>query len=217
MLRMLVIEDEKPISQLIKMNLETRGYCCDCAYDGISAANRVEQHRYDLILIDVMLPGIDGFELMEFIQPLHVPVIFLTAKTSVEDRVKGLRLGADDYLTKPFAVVELLARVDAVLRRYQKTEEQIVIGDVEINVASYWVKKSGQQVDLTPKEFQLLLLLVQNKNIALFRETIFERVWQSDYLGDSRTVDLHVQRLRKKLGWENQLKAVYKVGYRLEV
>ncbi len=216
LLRMLIVEDEKPISELIRMNLSDRGFRCDCAYDGKQAADLIERNRYDLILLDIMLPEIDGYELMEYIKPMDMPVIFLTAKSGVADRVKGLRLGADDYLVKPFAIVELLARVETVLRRYQKTGSSIRCGDVEINTESRWVKQNGRQVELTPKEYELLLLFARNKNIALFRETIFERVWQAEYLGDSRTVDLHVQRLRKKLGWEDRLKTVYKVGYRLE-
>ena len=144
-------------------------------------------------------------------------MIFLTAKGSVADRVQGLRAGADDYLTKPFEVVELLARVESVLRRVGKSNNRIQIGDVVIDQTSMQVTKGGVPVPLTKKEFELLLLFARNQNIALFRQTIYERVWESDYLGDSRTVDLHVQRLRKKLGWQDKLVAVYKVGYRLEV
>ena len=144
-------------------------------------------------------------------------MIFLTAKGSVADRVQGLRAGADDYLVKPFEIVELLARVETVLRRVGKSNTLIEIGDVTIDETSMQVTKDGVPVQLTKKEFALLLLFARNQNIALFRETIYERVWESDFLGDSRTVDLHVQRLRKKLGWQDRLVAVYKVGYRLEV
>lgn len=154
---------------------------------------------------------------MEYVRPTGTPVIFITAKNDVADRVKGLHLGADDYIVKPFEIVELLARVEAVLRRYHKSDNNIEAGDVKIDTRSRCVMKNGRQVDLTMKEYELLLLFVRNKNIALFRETIFERVWQSEYLGDTRTVDLHVQRLRKKLGWEKTIVAVYKVGYRLEL
>ncbi len=217
MVDILVVEDEIPISNLISMNLRENGYCCDVANDGMKAADLIEENAYDLILLDIMLPHVSGYELMEYIRPLNVPVIFITAKNDVADRVKGLHLGADDYIVKPFEIVELLARVEAVLRRYNKGESKIEIGDVEINTQSRSVKKDGRQVDLTMKEYELLLLFIRNKNIALFRETIFERVWQSEYLGDTRTVDLHVQRLRKKLGWEKLIVAVYKVGYRLEV
>lgn len=216
MIKILVVEDETAISDLIDMNLSSRGYKCTCAYDGMQAADLLVDHVYDLVLLDIMLPKVDGYELMEYIRPMNIPVIFLTAKSTVADRVKGLQLGADDYLVKPFAIVELLARVEAVLRRYNKGEKRIILGDVVIDTESRLVKKEGHSIELTKKEYELLLLFVRNKNIALFRETIFEKVWESEYMGDTRTVDLHVQRLRRKLGWNDKIKAVYKVGYRLE-
>lgn len=216
MIRILVVEDEQSISNLIAMNLKKAGYFCQCVYDGAAAADIVEKEYFDLILLDVMLPEIDGFELMIYIKTFDVPVIFLTAKASVADRVKGLRLGADDYLAKPFEIVELLARVEAVLRRYHKTENMLATGDIVIDTASRIVWRNHQPVNLTKKEYELLLLFVRNKNIALYRETIYERIWGEEYYGDSRTVDLHVQRLRKKVGLEDKIKAVYKVGYRLE-
>lgn len=217
MTKILIVEDEKPISKLIEMSLTSAGYACTCVYDGMAAADLLEEHRYDLILLDVMLPKVDGYELMDYIRPMGIPVIFLTAKTSVVDRVKGLRLGADDYLGKPFEIIELLARVESVLRRYHKTEEVLEAGDLVIDVVSRVVKKNGEVVNLTKKEFDLLVMFVQNRNIALFREKIYEHVWESEYTGDSRTVDLHVQRLRRKVGWEDKIKPVYKVGYRLEL
>ncbi len=217
MIKILIVEDEKPISELIRMNLDEAGYQCECVYDGLAAADRLENSRYDLVLLDVMLPGADGFELMEYIRPSGIPVIFLTARTEVRDRVRGLRAGADDYLGKPFEIVELLARVETVLRRYNKTEAEIRVGDVEIDTRSRVVRRQGEQVNLTKKEYDLMLYFIQNKNIALFRERIYEHIWESSYMGDSRTVDLHVQRLRKKLGWEERLTAVYKIGYRLEL
>lgn len=216
MIRILIVEDEASISNLITINLKKAGYFCHCVLDGDQAADILEKQYFDLILLDVMLPKIDGFELMTYIKSLDVPVIFLTAKASVEDRVKGLRLGADDYLTKPFEIVELLARVEAVLRRYHKTDNILKTGDVVIDTASRIVWKKEQPINLTKKEYELLLLFVRNKNIALYRETIYERIWDGEYFGDSRTVDLHVQRLRKKVGLEDKIVAVYKVGYRLE-
>lgn len=217
MTKILIVEDEKPISKLIEMSLTSAGYACTCVYDGMAAADLLEEHRYDLVLLDIMLPGASGYELMDYIRPMDIPVIFLTAKTSVADRVKGLRLGADDYLGKPFEIIELLARVESVLRRYHKTEEVLEAGDLVIDVVSRVVKKNGEVVNLTKKEFDLLVMFVQNRNIALFREKIYENVWESEYTGDSRTVDLHVQRLRRKVGWEDKIKPVYKVGYRLEL
>ena len=216
MIRILVVEDEQAISNLIAVNLRKAGYACDCVYDGMSAADALEEGAYDLVLLDVMLPEVDGYELMGYIAPLGIPVIFLTAKASVADRVKGLRLGADDYLTKPFEIIELLARVETVLRRCHKTEQFLTEGDLVIATASRTVKKNGTAVNLTNKEYELLLLFVRNKNIALYRETIYERIWGGEYTGDSRTVDLHVQRMRRKVGWEDKIVTVYKVGYRLE-
>lgn len=216
MIEILIVEDETSISNLIAVNLRRAGYHCDCAFDGMEAADALEKKCYDLVLLDIMLPKADGYELMDYITPIQIPVIFLTAKASVADRVKGLRMGADDYLTKPFEIVELLARVEAVLRRYQKTENKIEIDDLVIDLASRQVKRGGVQISLTKKEFDLLVLFVRNKNIALYRETIYERIWGGEYLGDSRTVDLHVQRLRKKVGWEERIVSVHKVGYRLE-
>ncbi len=217
MIKILIVEDERPIADLLDMSLTAAGYSCECLDNGAAAADAVEAKRYDLILLDVMLPGINGFELMEYLAPMEIPVIFITARSAVKDRIKGLKLGADDYIVKPFEIAELLARVETVLRRYHKTESRIVVGDVEVDTQSRVVTKAGEPVPLTAKEYSLLILFLQNKNIALFRETIYERVWESDYMGDSRTVDLHVQRLRKKLGWQDRIAAVYKVGYRLEV
>ena len=217
MIRILVVDDEKPICDLIDLNLSSAGYHCTTVQDGAEAIAIIEKEEFDLILLDIMLPGADGYDVMEYVRPLGVPVIFITAKHEVKDRVKGLKLGADDYLVKPFDVVELVARVEAVLRRYNKSDQRVVIGDVVVDVEARRVTRAGRPVVLTNKEFGLLMLFVRNKNIALFREMLYEKVWEEDYLGDSRTLDLHVQRLRKKLGWEQNLVAVYKVGYRLEV
>ena len=197
MTQILVVEDERPISNLIAVNLRKAGYACDCVFDGMAAADALEEKSYDLILLDVMLPEVDGYELMNYIAPLEIPTIFLTAKATVQDRVRGLKLGADDYLTKPFEIIELLARVETVLRRYHKTERMIMIHDLVIDTASRSVSREGEIISLTKKEYDLLLLFVRNKNIALYRETIYEQIWGGEYLGDSRTVDLHVQRLRK--------------------
>lgn len=216
MLRILIVEDEKPIANLIDWNLTDCGYQCTRVCDGLAAADLIETESYDLILLDVMLPGADGFELMDQIRPTGTPVIFITARAGVSDRVRGLRAGADDYLVKPFEIVELIARVESVLRRAGKVEERYTVGDVVIDPKSMLVTKAGRPVTLTHKEYELLLLFVRNRNIALFRDTIYQRVWEAEYDGDSRTVDLHVQRLRRKLGWQDRLVAIYKVGYRLE-
>lgn len=216
MIRVLIVEDEKPISNLIRLSLTKEGFHCACAYDGAEAADLLESNPYDLILLDVMLPEVDGFELMEYIRPLEIPVIFLTARGAVADRVKGLRMGAEDYIVKPFDTVELLARIDVVLRRYKKRDMVLEIGGVKIDTASMRVWRGEEEVSLTKTEYDLLLLFARNPRRAMYRETIYERVWGGDYPFGSKAVDLHVQRLRKKVGWETMLRAVNKVGYRLE-
>lgn len=217
MIRVLIVEDEKPISNLIRLSLTKEGYHCVCAYDGAAAADLLETNQYDLILLDVMLPEVDGFELMEYIRPLEIPVIFLTAKASVADRVKGLRLGAEDYIVKPFETIELLARIDVVLRRYQKCDMVLTIGGLTIDTGSMQVWRDGVEINLTKTEYDLLLLFARNPRRAMYRETIYQRVWGEEYPFGSKAVDLHVQRLRKKVGWEHMLQAVNKVGYRLEI
>lgn len=217
MIKILIVEDEVPISNLISMSLEKAGYQCECVFDGMEAADKLEEEYYDLVLLDIMLPKVDGYELMEYIQPMGIPVIFLTAKSNVEDTVKGLEMGAEDYLTKPFEIVELLARVEVVLRRYDKNEQYLRVEEVEVDTRSRTVKKDKKVVRLTNKEYELLIMFIKNKNIALFRDVIYERIWEKDYIGESRTVDLHVQRLKRKLGWEEKIKTIYKIGYRLEV
>ena len=217
MIRVLIVEDEKPISNLIRMSLTKEGFQCTCVHDGAAAADLLEQNAYDLILLDVMLPEVDGFELMEYIRPMEIPVIFLTAKGSVHDRVKGLRLGAEDYIVKPFDTIELLARIDVVLRRYRKCDMVIETGGLRIDTASMRVWRGAEEISLTKTEYDLLLLFARNPRRAMYRETIYERVWGEEYPFGSKAVDLHVQRLRKKVGWEHMLQAVNKVGYRLEV
>ena len=217
MIKILIVEDEKPISDLIKLSLTKAGYSCKCAYDGEEAADMLDSNVFDLVLLDVMLPKADGFEVIEYIAPLGIPVIFITAKNSVADRVKGLRMGAEDYIVKPFEVLELLARVDVVLRRYNKTDSVINIGGLVIDTVSMTATRDGAPIALTKKEYDLLLLFARNPRIALYRETIYERVWGGDFVYGTKTVDLHVQRMRKKVGWEGKLVAVNKVGYRLEV
>ncbi len=216
MVEILIVEDDRQIANLIKVNLKDAGYKCTCAYDGIEAGDLVERQYFDLVLLDIMLPGISGYELFDYIREKEIPVIFLTAKAQVKDIVKGLKMGAEDYLTKPFEIIELLARVETVLRRYHKQDTVVRFQDVTVDLSSRVVKKGVKIVNLTSKEYELLLLFVRNKNVALFRDRIYESVWKEEYMGNSRTVDLHVQRLRKKLNWEDQITAVYKVGYRLE-
>ena len=217
MIKILIVEDEKPISNLIRLSLKNVGYLCDTAYDGEKAIELIDTNVYDLILLDVMLPEVDGFELMEYIRPLGIPVIFLTAMDKLQDRVKGLKMGAEDYIVKPFEVAELIARVEVVLRRYKKTEDTFELNGLTVDAASMSVKRDGKEIALTPKEFDLLLLFLRTPNTALYRETIYEKVWGGELEYGSKTVDLHVQRLRKKAGLEKELRSVSKVGYRLDV
>lgn len=215
-MKVLVVEDEEAIANLIIMNLKRAGYECDYGSDGKVGADLIENNDYDLILLDIMLPKIDGYELMEYIEPQGIPVIFITAKGSVKDKIKGLHMGADDYLVKPFSIDELLARVESVLRRYHKGMQEIFVLNIVIDVPARKVKQNGHLVDLTNKEYELLVYLVQNKNIALYRDTMYEKIWQGEF-DNTRTLDLHIQRLRKKLGWQKQIKTVFRVGYMLEV
>lgn len=217
MLRVLIVEDERAISNLMYVNLKAQGYNCTCAFDGKQAADLIEGNSYDLVLLDIMLPEIDGYELLEYIRPLGTPVIFITAKGTLGDRIKGLRLGADDYIVKPFQIGELLARVEALLRRAKKNAIEYSLFDVEINVNSRTVKKGGKIIDLTVKEFDLLIELIRNQNVALYRDRLYESVWNEPFTGETRTLDSHIQRLRKKLDWDEHIKTVFRIGYRLEV
>ena len=176
----------------------------------------MDEEQFDLCLFDIMLPKIDGYELLEYAKSMEYPVIFITAMGTTDNKVRGLKAGADDYITKPFEIVEMLARVESVLRRYKKTNDIINEEDVTINLTSMQVTKAGENIELTLKEFNLLVLLLRNRNVALYRDVIYENVWGGDYMGNSRTVDLHIQRLRRKLHWEEKIESVYKVGYRLK-
>ena len=217
MIKILIVEDEKPISDLLKLAMKKAGYLCTCVFDGMTAADMIEKEVFDLILLDVMLPQMDGFELMEYIKEMGIPVVFLTAKANLEDKVKGLRLGAEDYIVKPFEMLEVLARIEGILRRHGKLQTKIQIEDLEINTSAMTVFKSGKEIALTKKEYDLLLLFVRNPNIVLYKSTIYERVWGGEYPEKTRTVELHIQRLKKKLDWPEKIKPVHMIGYRLEV
>ena len=212
--RIVVVEDEKSIAEMIKLCLTKNGYHCETANNGIVASELIEKYRYDLILLDIMLPDMDGFEMIEYIKQFNIPVIFVTAKNAVTDRVKGLRLGAEDYIIKPFDLQELIARIETVLRRFDKTTTVLEIGKIRIDTSSRTVHSNGSEVSLSAKEFDLLLYLIRNKNIALRRETIYENVWNEPYYGDTRTVDLHIQRLKKKLQLGDAVETIYKIGYK---
>lgn len=215
-MKILVVEDEVAIRDLICINLELVGYEVSTAEDGLEAKSFLEKNTVDLILLDVMIPGIDGFSLIEQIKKYNIPIIFVTAKESVLDRVKGLRLGAEDYIVKPFETVELLARIEVVLRRYNKSSNIIKFKNIEVDTNTRIVKVDNEEVYLTAKEYDLLILFLQNKNMALSREQILDKVWGFEYAGETRTVDIHVNRIREKLDLKDNIKTVFKIGYRLE-
>ena len=192
--------------------MDIRGFALPSAF-----RSAVAEAVPDVVLLDIMLPKYNGYDLLAFIRPMNIPVIFLTAKSDVNDRVKGLKLGAEDYIVKPFELVELVARIEVVLRRYNKSRKYLSILDIVIDYEGRAVTRNGVKIDLTRKEFDLLVVLCQNPNTALFREALFERIWETDYMGETRTLDSHIQRLRRKLGWQDRIKTVHKVGYRLEV
>ena len=195
MISVLVIEDDTQISRLIESTLTAEGYHC----------------------LDLMLPQISGYELLEYIVTVGTPVIIISAMGQVKDRIRGLRMGADDYLSKPFQIGELLARVETVLRRTKRIQDKITIDDVTLDPVSRQVFKDGHQINLTVKEFDLLMELVGNKNVALSRARLYEAVWEEEYSGETRTLDSHIQRLRKKLDWNDRIVTVFRIGYRLEV
>jgi DNA-binding response OmpR family regulator len=213
----LVVEDEKPVNDLITMNLSLVGYSFDKAYNGLEAYEKIKSNKYHLILLDIMLPKMDGFELAGKIKKLNIPVIFITAKSSLSSKMEGFELGAEDYIVKPFEMLELIARIKVVLRnKYGETDEYIV-DDVVMNIQQRRVTKSGVDVPLTKMEFDLLEMLIINKNIAIPREKLLESVWGYDSESETRTVDVYIQKLRKKLGLTERIKTVYKIGYRLEI
>ena len=213
--KILIVEDEYPINNLISKNLTLTGHECLSAYDGLSAIELIHGMPLDLVILDVMLPGLSGFDLIKLIG--NVPVIFVTAKSGLEDRLKGLSLGADDYIVKPFAMQELLARVSVVLRRTKREDTTISFDGLTIDMGSRKVFRGEEKINLTPKEYALLEVLITHRNLALSREKLISMVWTYDYEGDTRTVDVHIQQLRQKLGLKERIKTIYKVGYRFEL
>ena len=216
MKKILVVDDERSINDLIVMNLKLSGYECLQAFDGGQAVNLAKAENPDLIILDVMLPVYDGFTLMEKRMFGDIPVIYLSAKDQITDKVRGLTAGADDYLVKPFEAAELLARVDSVLRRTSKHHRIYTISGTRIDLDERTTTVDGNPVKLTCREFELLEALILNQNLALTREQLLNLAWGEDYFGETRTVDVHITKLRKKLHLENYIKTVYKLGYRLE-
>lgn len=215
--KVLIVEDEISIAKMIGMNLNVAGYDTVMFHDGSEAAAALEEeHAYDIALLDVMLPGMDGFSLFEIVKSYDIPVIFLTAKDDINSKVQGLQGGAEDYIVKPFEMLELMVRMEKVLARTKKLSDVIRVLDVEINILEHTVRKNGVEISLKPMEFELLCVLARNKNIAISREELLRRVWGVDYVGETRTVDVHIGQLRKKLSWNEHIKTVSKMGYRLE-
>ncbi len=218
-MKILVIEDDVVISELICMNLEAAGYEPLPAFDGISAQQGIQNGTFGdvaLALVDVMLPGKDGFALMEDLQAAKIPVIYLTAKDDVLSKVHGLKSGAEDYIVKPFEILELLVRMEKVLKRTGRGREKIRVRDVVIDLKEHSVTKAGEQVNLKPMEYGLLVTLAEAKNVAFSREELLNRLWGTDYVGETRTVDVHIGQLRKKLDFHDVIRTVSKTGYRLE-
>lgn len=216
MAKILIVDDEELINQLIAQNLKLVGYQVEQVFDGKEALYKIERNNYDLVLLDVMLPEVSGFEVIRYIKD-KVPVIFLSAKAQLQDKVEGLQLGAEDYIVKPFEMLELLTRVQVVLRRNKKEDKNFKYKNVMIDFKKHQVLLNDVEVAMTPKEFNLLEVLIINRNIALSREKLLFLVWGYDYEGDTRTIDIHIQRLRKKMQWEEEIKTIYKLGYRLEL
>lgn len=213
----LIIEDDTSISNLIVSTLVREGYVCEAALDGRRGLELYETGNFDLVLLDLMLPEISGYNLLEIMHEGNTPIIVISAMNQVQDRIRGLKMGADDYLSKPFQVGELVARVESVLRRVNKASPLLMVGDVTVNTESRDVYKAGKPVDLTVKEFDLLVILMKNRNVALSRSYLYESVWNDWYNGDTRTLDNHIQRIRKKLDWGDVIETVFRIGYRLKV
>ncbi len=214
MARILVLEDEKAINDLVALNLNMVGHTAVQAFCGREALQLAQKGAFDLLILDVMLPDTDGFSVYERIP--NTPAIFLTALGDTSDKVKGFERGADDYIVKPFEMTELLLRVEAVLRRTQKSEQHYRLGDMDIDFSAKTVSLAGKPVDLTMQEYALLEVLVKNRNIALSRQKLIKEAWGFSFMGESRTVDVHIQRLRKKLPLGDHIATIYRFGYRFE-
>jgi two-component system alkaline phosphatase synthesis response regulator PhoP len=229
----LVVEDEPSIVKLIEFNLTKEGFTVDSALDGEIALQKTKVQLPDLIILDLMLPRVDGLEVCRRIrtEKEHIPILMLTAKSDEFNKVLGLELGADDYMTKPFSIRELTARVKAIFRRMEAMrrsedeqrkpiETSIYIGDIKIDTEGYEVSRNGEQIELTPKEFELLMYLANHRGKVLSRDQLLNAVWNYDFVGDSRIVDVHVSHLRDKIEQDSKkpiyIKTVRGVGYKLE-
>ena len=215
--RILIVEDDLAISELVRMNLSIAGYECDAVYDGEAAVKAVERHAYDLALLDVMLPERDGFELMPAMRRHGVPVIYVSARADAADRIQGLRLGAEDYIIKPFDIIELRLRVERVLARVPSRPQTYTVAGVCIDEEERTASIDKRYIDLTPKEFMLMLTLARHPGVAFSREQLLRDVWGDEFFGETRTVDVHISALRRKLHWQDVIQTVQSYGYRLRV
>ena len=217
MYRILIVEDDKPLSELLQMNFTVAGYASDTAFSGTEALDLIAQHSYNLAVMDIMIPGPDGFELLPAMQEKDIPVIYVSAKAGVSDRIKGLKLGAEDYLVKPFSVLELLVRMEKVLeRRHPEENGTLESGDITVLLKERTVMLSEKEVALKPLEYDLLLMFLKHPNMVFTREQLLHEVWGDEFYGETRTVDNHVAVLRKKLDLSERIVTVYRVGYRFE-
>lgn len=215
--RILIVEDDKGISDIIALNLRYVGYEYKVIENGSEAAAYLKSdHSFDLALLDIMLPGIDGFELFGVMAQYNIPVVYMTAKTDSESEVKGLRDGAEDYIVKPFEVVTLLVRIEKVLERTGRLNMVYRFADIVVDTENRTVTKYGEKIDLAPLEFDVFAILIKNKNRTVSRERILNEIWGEDYFGDTRTVDVRVANIRKKLGFSDEIRTISKAGYRLE-
>lgn len=215
--KIVIIEDDVSIAELIEMNLSVAGYETETIYNGEEALKRLETGAaFDLALLDLMLPGVDGFQILPCLNQKEIPVICLTARGDLASKIKGLKAGAEDYIVKPFEMLELLVRMEKILERRGKRIEKLKIKDIEVHIANRTVRKGRETIDLKPMEFELFITLIKNKNRVLTREKLLRMVWGQDYMGETRTVDVHIGQLRKKLDLHDEIKSVPKVGYRLE-
>ena len=215
--RILIAEDDEAIAKLIAMNLKAAGMEPVLFFDGESAALSLpNDHRYDLALFAIMMPKKDGFALFSEIKSYGIPVIFLTAKDDLPSKITGLQEGAEDYIVKPFEMLELLVRMEKVMNRTQKPADTLYVCGLTVRLDEHRVLRGETEIPLKPMEFELLVMLAKHKNTAISREELLRRVWGVNYLGETRTVDVHIGQLRKKLGLQAQIVTVPKVGYRLE-
>lgn len=216
MIKILIVEDDPNIAKLMEATVAIGGYESEVCGNGAEAFEKIEHGNYDLVLLDVMLPDMSGFEIMRKRTNTDAPVIFITAKQELTDKVRGLRLGAEDYIVKPFEAMELLARIEVILRRVKRIERVYQYGDISVNMEEHICRLDGREVYLTPKEFDVLVFFMQHKDVAISRDRLLAAVWGFEYEGESRTIDIHIQQLRKKLDLKDKLVTIPKLGYRLE-